>query len=51
MHTAPHRRAALAVLTPSIRAAVCVAHWSFIRKCANGVLVSALNVREQALQR
>jgi hypothetical protein len=46
-----HRRAACAVLTPSISAAVCVAHLSFMRNFANGVLVSALNVRRQALQR
>jgi hypothetical protein len=39
------------VLTPSIRASVCAAHVSFMRKFANGVFVKALNVRRQALQR
>ena len=39
------------MLTPSIMAAACAAHFSFMRKFANGVLVSALNVRRQALQR
>jgi hypothetical protein len=47
----PHRRAAFAVLTPSIIASVCAAYLSFMRKFAKGVFVSALNVREQALQR
>jgi hypothetical protein len=40
-----------AVLPPSIRASVCAAHLSFMRKFANGVFAGALNVRRQALQR
>ena len=47
----PQSSAVLARLLPSIIARAWSSQRSFLRRCAIGVLVSALNVRPQALQR
>ena len=45
----PHSAAVFARLSPSIIARACSSHFSFLRRCAIGVLVSALKVRPQAI--